>query len=370
LTLWNRIEQFFKHRCMRLAEDHFGRRVLTPREVDWKRVHRVLIIRQQDQLGDFLLSTPAIRAVRDRFPSAHIGIVVKDYFAGAMQNSPFVDDLLVFCKKGRDWTAGKFLSLWEKLYGKWDFAVVLSSESHSLTSDMLALLSGARWILGSARSPYGGCRRNFMYNLLAPDSPPSAHQSARNLDIVRTIGAESNNLHETVHITAGEKEEISRRFPELYGGPRPIVGFHIGANKMENRWPAARFAALRETLHQSGLDHLVVFWGPAEKDLGSEFLRLLRSPVHAVEPENLREQAVHFSLCDAVVCNDTGVMHLCASVGTPLVAVFGPTDPEFWKPPGDSFIALRSRDRKMEGVSVGEVKRALFQILGKGRVRK
>lgn len=367
MTLWNRIEQFFKHRCMRFAEDHFGRRVLNPRDVDWSRVRRVLIIRQQDQLGDFLLSTPAIRAVRNRFPAAHIGIVVKDYFAGTMLNSPFVDERLVFCRKGRDWTAGKFLSLWKRLYKKWDFAIVLSSESHSLTSDLLALLSGARWILGSARSPYGGCRRNFMYNLLAPDSAPSSHQSARNLDIVRIIGAGSDGLHESIHVTAGEKDAILLRFPELYGGTRQVVGFHIGANKKENRWPLARFAELREMLHRAGLKGPVVFWGPAEKNLGLEFLRLVKRPVHAVEPVDLREQAVHFALCDAVVCNDTGVMHLCASVGTPLVAVFGPTDPEFWKPAGGSFIALRSRDRKTESVSAVEVRKALFQILGKNR---
>ncbi|MBN1895733.1 glycosyltransferase family 9 protein, partial [bacterium] len=192
-------------------------------------------------------------------------------------------------------------------------------------------------------------------------------QSARNLDIVRIIGADSVDLHETVHVTAGEKDEIRRRFPELYGGTGPVVGFHIGANKKENRWPLARFAELRDMLHRAGLKPPAVFWGPAEKDLGSEFLRLVKRPVHAVEPGNLREQAVHFALCDAVICNDTGVMHLCASVGTPLVALFGPTDPEFWKPVGDSFIALRSRDRRTESVSAVEVRKALFKILGKGR---
>jgi len=209
-----------------------------------------------------------------------------------------------------------------------------------------------------------------MYNLLAPDSPSSSHQSARNLDIVRIIGAGPESLHESVHITAGEKDAIRRRFPELYGGTGPVIGFHIGANKKENRWPPARFADLREMLHRAGLKSPAVFWGPAEKDLGSEFLRLVKRPVHAVEPGDLREQAVHFSLCDAVVCNDTGVMHLCASVGTPLAAVFGPTDPEYWKPVGGSFIALRSRDRKTESVSAVEVRKALCRILGKNRRRK
>jgi ADP-heptose:LPS heptosyltransferase len=363
LIRWRKIEQFFKHKLMRFLENRIGRPVMQPEEVDWNFMERILVIRPQDQMGDFLLSSPAIRALRNRFPESRIGIVVKDYFADTMTHSEFVDEILIFCRSGRDWTIKKFWMLWKQLYRKWDFAVVLSSESHSLTADVLALLSGAKVILGSERAIFGGCTRNFMYNLLAPDSPPGLHQSERNLDIVRYIKADTDDLSEIVHVAEEEKNALRDAYPDIYKVDSPVIGLHIGANKPENRWPVRNFVELAGRLKENGLEHLAIYWGPGENDLADAFFSQVGFEITRIPPSSLRNQIIHFSLCDVAVCNDTGVMHLCASVGTPLAAIFGPTDPRYWKPVGDRFTAIRSDDHRTKNVSIEEVFNTILKLL-------
>jgi len=363
LIRWRKIEQFFKHKIMRFLENRIGRSVTQPEEVEWNSIERILIIRPQDQMGDFLLSTPAIRALKNRFPESRMGIVVKDYFADTMIHSECVDNILIFCRNGKDWTLKKIWTLWRQLYKKWDFAVVLSSESHSLTADIIALLSGAKIILGSERDIFGGCTRNFMYDLLAPDSPKDRHQSDRNLDIVQYIGVDTNNLSEIINVAGEEKSALQKIYPDIYKKDSPVIGLHIGANKPENRWPIEKFVELAKRLKENGLDNLAVYWGPQENNLADSFFSQLDFKLTRIPPSSLRNQIIHFSLCDVAVCNDTGVMHLCASVGTPLAAIFGPTDPRYWKPVGDQFVAIRNSNHQTTSISIDDVYSTVMKLL-------
>jgi ADP-heptose:LPS heptosyltransferase len=345
---------------MRYMERLFAKDTLMPSEIQKGKIKRILVVRPHDQLGDFLLSTPALRALRNHFPEARIGIVVRSYSADAMQNHPCVDEIIIFYENMLQWTFKRTVLLARQLIHNWDLAVVLSSESHSLTSDLLATVSGARYILGSAQRPFPGCSRNFLYNLIAPDLNSNGHQSERNVHIVRYIGAETSNLSEMIYITDQEKKKIQSEYNHIYHENRfPVIGLHVGANKKENRWPIHCFCELAERLHEKYRFQIVAFWGPKEEDLGRRFLRQVRFKPGWIEPSSLRRQAVHFSLCDLVVCNDTGIMHLCAAVGTPLVAVFGPTDPKYWKPIGNQFIAVRSKDKNTESVKVQMVQDAI-----------
>jgi len=365
LPLWNRIDQYFKRRCMKYLEGLFSKETITPDDMKWDNVKQILVVRPHDQLGDFLLSTPALRALRERFAEATIGIIVRDYCAGAVQHNLYIDRVMIFYENGLRWTPKRIWTLWKQLHNKWDMAIVFNSESHSLTSDLLATLSGAKYILGSERFPFHGCTKNFFYNLIAPDSGSDKHQIERNLDIVHYIGATMEDRSETVHVTDDERDTVRNEFKNVYihNDKNPIIGLHIGANKVENRWPVERFAKLANELHKKHRLRIVVFWGPKETELSRRFRQHVQCKPAMIEPTTLRRQAIHFSLCDGVVCNDTGIMHLCAAVGTPLVALFGPTDPTYWKPIGKKFIAVRGNGNKIENVTVEQVVRELKKLI-------
>jgi heptosyltransferase-2 len=344
------------------------RSVLTPEEADFSAVRSVLVIRQHDMLGDFLLATPVFRALRNRFPAARIGVLVRDYFADTVAGNPFVDEVLVLQKGNHRWNPRQMMTLFKQLHNRWDLTVVLNTVSHSLSSDLLAELSGGRLLLGSAHRVFPGASRNFFYNLLAPYSTTTVHQTERNLDIVRYIGAQTGDLTACMYVQDAERRDALETLRQRgLRGEKLRIAIHIGAGKVANRWPVARFAQLAQLLHDRLGAQIVLFWGPNETNLTHEFCRLITFIPTKVDPAGLRHLAACFAHCSLLVCNDTGVMHVCAAVGVPLVAVFGPTPPDEWKPIGDSYVAVRSSSCTVDGVEVDSVYAQVTLLLQQSR---
>lgn len=356
MKLWNRFEQFFKHKLLRFAEKFWGLEPLDPTVLRAENIKKILIIRQHDQLGDFLLSTPAFRAVRNRFPHAHISVLVRKYTARLMEHNKTVDRVITFYENGRDWNVPYLKKLWSEIRSGYDLVIVLNTVSHSLTSDTIARLTGAAYVVGSEHLLYTGTSRNFFYNILAPYRGEIVSQSQRNVDIVQVIGCSTDRLQEEIFLTDSEKEKAGHRLIDL-GVVRDklLVGIHPGAGKIPNRWPVERFARAAERLHQTFGCQFFVTWGPSEEALGEQLMRLMKVPYFFATEPDLRKFAALLSQCHLVLCNDTGVMHVAAAVGTPLVAVFGPTDPEQWKPVGDKFVAVRGTNHTCENVTVEQV---------------
>lgn len=340
-----------KRRSFRLLEKFFGKSVLAPQSLELKKIRRVLVIRQHDQLGDFLLATPVLRALRETLPDARIGLLVREYFEDLASMIPFVDELLVFYKRLDRWTWRRFRQLSVGLRGRWDLCIVLNTVSHSLTSDLLAHLSRSPFVVGSAVHVFPGCGRNFFYNLISPVHEEPRHQTDRNLDIVRYIGIDTADRREVILVSPHDQQQAREYLRSL--GVRfikPLVGMHIGAGKRENRWPVHKFAEVARALHYIDGAEILVFRGPSESDLLTAFDAGVDFPAVKIPPTNLRSLASLFPQCDVIVCNDSGPMHIAAATGTPIVALFGRTDPNIWKPIGDKFDYVRSPDESIENI--------------------
>lgn len=367
MRTWTRIERFFKKRCLKLLEGVCGKRELSPSEVDLESIRRILIIRQHDQLGDLLVSSPAFRALRERFPKAHISLLVREYTAEAVLNNQYLDEIIVYYKVGYNWTLRRILQFLKKLRAGYDLTVVLNTVSHSFTSDLLAHLSGARYVLGSEHQVFPGCHRNFFYNLIAPYWKGPRHQTERNLDILRYLGIDTTDKREVLTLTAEETDWARKYLNDLgMNSKEAAVGIHPGAGKRENRWDVGNFVQVAHHLHYKHGAEILVMWGPKEEEIGQRMLRELTFKPIVVKGLNLRELAAVISQLDLLLCNDTGVMHLAAAVGTPLVAIFGPTDPGDWKPIGEGFVALRGEDKRCDSVGVEDVIREVDKLLKRG----
>ncbi len=340
-----------------------SRPLLPPEALDVGSIRSILVVRQHDQLGDFLLSLPAVRALRTHFPKARIGLLVRDYFGGVAQLAGDADQVIVFRERLSRWRWNSIRQFISSLRGDWDLAVVLNTVSHSLTSDLLAHASGARIVLGSEEWVFPGAGRNFLYNILAPGSPPFRHQSEKNLDIVRTIGADTADRSPALRFSDAEVESARVDLERLgLDRSRPAVGIHLGAGKTGNRWPAERFAELAFTLVNELGAQVVIFWGPNEEDLYQRFISAQDIPFIGAGHPPLRKLAAYALVCRAFVSADTGIMHLAAAAGVPVIAVFGPTDPGQWKPPGTNVIALRAPSGRTGDVGLGEVLSALRSL--------
>jgi len=365
LKLWNSLEQAFKRNGLRLFEQWLDRGVVSPHLLNLYAIRRILVVRQHDQLGDFLLSTPVFRALRQFFPQAHIAVIARTYTAEVAQHNQYLNEVLVVPEKLLWWTPARIWRLWRGWRGGWDLTIVLNTVSHSLTSDLLAYFSGARYILGSEHRIFPGCKRNFFYNLTARHFAQSKPQSERNLDIVRHLGIDTDDRAEVMSLTAQEKLFASGFMRQHGIGEKDVtIAMHPGAGKIHNRWPVEKFAELANLLHRQFSVRLILTWGPKEKELGLDLRRRLRLDPIVLPGMNLRQLAAVLSHCRLFVCNDTGVMHLAAAAGTPLVAVFGPTDPAEWKPWGKKFVAVRSQAQRCENVEVQQMLQAIQSVLG------
>lgn len=361
---WNRFEQFFKRHGLAMLERACARAVITPAKVDPAAIRRILVIRQHDYLGDFLLATPVLRALRERFPSAHLGVLVRRYTAGVAAHNQYLDEVLTFEEHGWNWTPRKLWQFWRQLRRGWDLTIVLNTVSHSLTSDILASFSRARYCLGSAERIFPGCSRNFFYNLIAPVGSEDRHQTDRNLDIVRYLGIDTSDHSEVMTLTEQDRG-FAAAFLQRHGVSHKdrLVTIHLGAGKVNNRWPVAQFAALSNLLHQDYGVQILAAWGPQEMALGEQYLQALTFTPIILQNVSLRQFAAVLAQSEAYVCNDTGVMHVGAAVGARLVAIFGPTDPEFWKPKGKQIVALRGKNSDCATVTAEQVLQALLHLV-------
>ena len=363
MKLWNQVEQYFKQNGLHALERLIGVPKKSPYDIDLNSIKRILIVRQHDQLGDFLLSTPVFRALREKFPTAYIVVVTRGYTEEVARNNIYIDKVIPFYEIGYKWNVKAIRKFIKQIRVGFDLAIVLNTVSHSLSSDLIAYFSRSRYILGSEHHLFTGTQRNFFYHLEAPYQSGVRNQSERNLDIIRFIGVDTDDRTENIHISEDElqwaKDLLANKGVNSDDG---FVLVHPGAGKKDNRWEPAKFAYVANHLSEKFGLKIAVTWGPIESELGQKVIELLNDSV-SVSGLKLRELAALIAVSKLFLCNDTGVMHIAAAVNTPLVAVFGPTDPVEWKPIGDRFVAIRNRDQLCSSVNTNEVMVAAEQVL-------
>jgi len=361
LNFWTRIEQTFKRNGLHLLESLLGRKTIQPTAVDLQSLKKILVIRQHDQLGDFLLSVPVLRALREQLPDVFIAVMVRGYTEPIIRHNRYINDILVLYEKGSQWNCRRIGFFWHQLRRGYDLTVIINTVSHSLSSDLLAWFSHARYILGPSHRQFPGTKRNFFYNLIAPFDDDHRHQSEKNLDIVRYLGVDTADLREHITILPKEQEWAQAILQKLgLDLNRPILGIHPGAGKLKNRWAVTHFIAV--ALRSAQLSaQVLLFYGPNETDLRDQFLQVC--PAATYFGRDLRKLAVVFSCLSVFLGNDTGTTHMAAAVGTPTIVIFGPTPANEWKPWGKKCIALQGRDGDCENVSEEEVYKQIKKMI-------
>lgn len=339
-------------------------------------IRRILVVRQHNQLGDMLCVIPLLRQLKESYPGVWISLVASPVNAGVMANNRYLDDVILY-DKTRYLTGGRLHLLAFRRFVQglraqaYDLAIVPGTVSTSFTSDLLAYLSGAPFRVG-VRSLEG--RENpagFLFNLardLDWSSDPRRHQTLRNADIMGGMIPAPRDLHCELTLTAEELEQGRRWITERSSGTAKRVAFHPGAGKPPNRWPVEKFAALGNALRERWGAELFVTEGPMDHEVSQLLVSTLNDRVELIADKGIRDVASILSTMDLVVSNDTGVMHVAAAVGVPVVSLFGPTDPYQWAPvtPGNRWIKSRGED--VSEVSVEAVVAACDDLLGGIRV--
>ena len=171
----------------------------------------------------------------------------------------------------------------------------------------------------------------------------------------------------------------------LAGESRPIVTLSPGAVGTGKAWPVAHYAELAKALATDGAS-VWILGGPSETPLAKKIIATAGDRAHDLTGSDLRNAILALAAADISVTNDSGLMHVAAAIGTPTVAIFGPTSPWHWKPlnpvaailepPGDDDARQRARlegnnavrHRRTDDVAVGDVLATVKQVLAAGKI--
>lgn len=299
---------------------------------------KLLVVKLSD-IGDVLTATPALRALRRHLPEAHITALVPPQSREVLEDSPFIDELLVFEKAhfdtAREALRPSSLALGVGLWGQlrrahYDSFVLL----HHLTTRWGALKYAA--LAWATRAPVRAGLENGRGWFLTHRAPDRGfggrHEVEYWLEVVGLLGVPPDYGPLAFCWGPAEDQFAEEHLPSPK--ERPLVALHPGTGDHApgRRWPLARFAVVAQRLAQQGAA-LVLVGGPQERGLARELTAQVEPhPIDLTGKTTLKQLGAVLRRCQAFLGNDSGVMHLATAVGTPVVALFGPSNPLAWGP--------------------------------------
>jgi lipopolysaccharide heptosyltransferase II len=283
---------------------------------------RILVIKLT-ALGDVILSVPSLRALREKFPDAHITVLVGRKSRALLRNCPYVDDLIVHEETDRRRLAS--LVRMARLLAGEGFDMVVDLQNNRL-SHFLSYFSGAH-----VRAGHGGRRWSFLLTHRTEgdlsDLPPLEHQ----FRVLRLLGAEPKEPRLELWIEKEDSKKIDALLESQWVSPSQLlVGINPGSSPRwtTKQWPVENFAKLCDELARRNV-RVVITGAEEDAPLAEELLKLTRNkPVNAVGRTTIAELAALVKRCQVFVSSDSAPMHIASSVNVPLVALFGPTDPK------------------------------------------
>ncbi|MEO8199170.1 MAG: glycosyltransferase family 9 protein [Gemmatimonadota bacterium] len=276
--------------------------------------HRILAIRFSS-IGDILLTTPLLRAIRRRLPDAYLAMLTKDQFAPLVQDNPRLNDVITL---GKDQSLA---SLAGDLRAK-KFTHILDLHG-SLRTRALRLLVPARW------SGYHNHRvaREILIRFKRNLYPREIPVPERYFDAARELGVQPDGDPPEFFLREKAKTEAS---DWLVAGGLPVdrgmVAIAPGAAHNTKRWPVEYWQSLAHSLTTRGVP-IVVVGGPEDREIAQTVTASGEGglAMNAAGQFGLQGTGALLGLSRALISGDTGVMHMATAVNIPVIALFGPT---------------------------------------------
>ena len=327
---------------------------------------RKFLIVRLSAIGDVIHVLPALRSLRENFPSAHIAWLVEDKAEGILKKHPDLDEIIVFPKKR--WITGlknpfTFLQTAAEIASfitnlrKQGFEMAVDFQGN-LKSGIMTLLSGSPLRIGFAR---GHCKEgNFLFTnyWVAPPSK-RLHKIEKNLSLLEGLGLRTTREGVSLPFLKEDDEYVAAQLVRNaeYGmrncklrtansaiRTQPLVVIHAGTSDFGayKRWPAASYAQLADKVVEELNAYVVFTWESSELEMVKEIISVMRHPGHlAPKTETLGQLASLIRRADLFISGDTGPMHIASALGVPQVAIFGPKDPIIYGPYQKNAVVVR-----------------------------
>lgn len=281
-----------------------------------------ILVRTTNWLGDAVLSLPALQAVRERFPEAHLAVLARPWVAELYRREPSCDQLLEYPKGMRQRELARTLRA-----QRFDCAILLPN---AFSAALLAWRARIPHRIGYSRDG----RRFLLTRAVPPPAPGDipAHECYYYLELLRRAGL-LEELPAVDRIELSNVEAARQAGQDTFrrmGVAGPVAGLSPGAqNSRAKQWPAESFAAAAVRLAGELGASVALFGSPGERPLAQAIAEAIRRAgprvLNLAGETSLRQFLELVAACRVFLTNDSGAMHIAAALGVPTVAVFGPT---------------------------------------------
>lgn len=289
-----------------------------------------ILIRATNWVGDAIMALPALRAVRAKFPEAQIAVLARPFIADLYRGQAIADELICYDWHGIHRGLGGRQRLARELRAKaFDMALLFQN---AFDAAWVAWHAGIPERIGYNRDGRGLLLTKRIAVPKRGEIPP--HEKFYYLELLRRIGW-LDGLPDVPEISLCVSDEERGRADEILSGAgarRGVTRIAIGAGASYGSakcWSPERFAATLNLISEKSETDAILFGTAAEAAVSAAIAeRLRRSPIDLTGKTSMSDLPALLSQCHVFLGNDSGAMHVAAAVGLPVVAVFGPTDPE------------------------------------------
>ena len=311
-------------RFLARAVDWIGYSFIRPRHnllIQKDAIHKILLIRL-DHIGDLLMTTPALRALRTAYPKAEIHLLVKEVTSKVLELNPNLDRIITF---NAPWTTtGPERAFWPKVarvirslrQERYDCVIDFRADPREA---LLSLFTGAPNRLGYGERGGGFCFTHLI------DYDPEEHEIRQAINLLSPLEVNSNGDQMDFIFSSEDREmaETILRKAGIKPGSK-LAGIHPGAASPFKRWTEEGFAGLGDILIEKGYQ-VMLLGAPGDKNLIASIAKQMKNLPAIVCDINLRVLGAVIKRLDCLICNDSAPSHIAQAVGTRAVVLYGPT---------------------------------------------
>lgn len=306
---------------------------------------RILLVRT-DRIGDVLLSTPVIKALRDHYPHAYIAMMVAPYAKEVVEGNPWLDEVIIYDKDAKHKSWRRTLKFSRNLAKKrFDLVIALHPTNRA---HMVTFLAGIPKRLGYDRKLAALLTDKIAHSKQLGEK----HELEYNLDFLRHLGIEAQDKRTHIPLKPeSEKWAVELLEKENITAKDKLLGIHPGASCPSKIWPVERLAQVADKLAEKYGFKVIILAGPKDLAKAEVTQKQMRHPVlNLAGKTSVSQMASILKRCALFISNDSGPVHIAGAVGTPVISIFGRAQkglsPKRWGP-------LGKRDRVLHKPPVG-----------------
>ena len=281
------------------------------------KIKKILILRP-DAIGDLVLITPAIHALRQHFPQAHIAILVQKYTSDLVKVHPDIDEVILDDIRDKKINNLKdYLNYVRRIKAK-KFDLAIDFYSFDYRYPLMMLLAGIPYRIGDKSRimlrPFYNLGTTLQYK------DYTKHMVDFHLELLKKIGVNSNDPRLNIFVPPEVINQFKIRLSELgITDSDWLVGIHPGCGA-SRKWDSKGYAELCDTLQEKYGAKVIITGGPREREKAAEIYTLCKKkPINLVEKTSLAELTALIKRLNIYIGVDTGPIHLAAAIGTPVV---------------------------------------------------